>query len=475
LPDIIPSLNHCSTRLKNTYAKQSKTHEINLIEYKQGLKYINSKYIEHTVHKACTRCNDRVMQLEKEISEELLAPLMHHQDFKSIDVFNDAWCSVIVKLEEVFNAVTDMERDLISAEQRRLVMIKAHLTTSFDVVKAVGHWDEAKICRYFDNESEMLNHMSISNFEQFTQLVSKLKLSTSHKLVQWRARWEVEILNWKDHLMERTVAGFDELINSPEYRIPEGIAAMHDAVLKEQQCQDDIILAEYSKIVKNLPYNKDKYNNFSLLIGDILGHKEEIYERFRDNIDIIFRELQDRVDSRFKYLRDFLSKEAGCSHSHFDKNFLLYLPGGERSYDRWVDSNKETKYCKIRDNLQHMAEVHSDMLQYLHSICNMWEHNQSLIKHKERELLEDISTKRSVHQTKLLKLETEIDNYIQKLKYKKSLPGINTLWERVRGKLEALKSKYSEFGTDVRELVAGYPESCLREVGYNLLYLSVVS
>ena len=45
----------------------------------------------------------------------------------------------------------------------------------------------------------------------------------------------------------------------------------------------------------------------------------------------------------------------------------------------WVERYKEIKCCRIKDNLQHMAEVHSDMLQYLHSICNMWENNQVLM------------------------------------------------------------------------------------------------
>lgn len=32
--------------------------------------------------------------------------------------------------------------------------------------------------------------------------------------------------------MERTVAGFDTLINSEEYRVPAGLDAMHEIVLQ---------------------------------------------------------------------------------------------------------------------------------------------------------------------------------------------------------------------------------------------------
>ena len=41
------------------------------------------------------------------------------------------------------------------------------------------------------------------------------------------------------------------------------------------------------------------------------------------------------IPCRFVYLRDFLNKEAGCSEQQFDKNFRDYLPGAEKSYDRW--------------------------------------------------------------------------------------------------------------------------------------------
>ena len=79
-----------------------------------------------------------------------------------------------------------MEKDLINSERKRLVMSKQHLLASFDAVKAVGHWVEAKICSFFDAESQMINRMSINNFEQFTSLASKLKLSISHKMIKWR-------------------------------------------------------------------------------------------------------------------------------------------------------------------------------------------------------------------------------------------------------------------------------------------------
>lgn len=62
---------------------------------------------------------------------------------------------------------------------------------------------------------------------------------------------------------------------------------------QEQQAQDDIILAEYSRIVKNLPYNKDNFNNFSNVIGEILGELIEEFEIpvFLIIISIIFSRL----------------------------------------------------------------------------------------------------------------------------------------------------------------------------------------
>ena len=51
--------------------------------------------------------------------------------------------------------------------------------------------------------------------------------------------------------------------------------------------------------------------------------------------------------------------------------------------------------------------------------------------------------------------------------YPRRIPGITALWDRITVKLESLKAKYSDFGDDVRELLAAYPAVCLREVeGY---------
>lgn len=47
-----------------------------------------------------------------------------------------------------------------------------------------------------------------------------------------------------------------------------------------------------------------------------------------------------------------------------------------------------------------------------------------MIKDKEQDLLNLIGTKRKGHQKKLLKIETEIDNNMQKLKYRNNLAGM---------------------------------------------------
>ena len=101
LPDILPRLDYCSTRLRNAICKQSKGHEINVLDYKHGLKYINTQFIDITIAETCQTLYDRIREVEREITEEIIAPLEHHQDFKSIDVFNEAWEAVVLKLEEV--------------------------------------------------------------------------------------------------------------------------------------------------------------------------------------------------------------------------------------------------------------------------------------------------------------------------------------------------------------------------------------
>lgn len=370
------------------------------------------------------------------------------------------WDDVVAMLQKRSQVIETLHTDLEKAEADRAKQI-AEIFKHYNILfREIAYLSNDAIEVLMDNIMFSSNILLVSNYKNYTKIISQLKIENIVKLRELRGKWEERLATWRDLHITDMKDNFVKFMNTPGIAESPDISNLISLMKKEQGTLSDRRLNKLKSVLDIKPPTcteavvlkwYEEVCDISRLLENMhstsLSHLESIRER-------IVRECEEVADKMLANLKS----EGVCSVEEADELKVMELMP---LVAKWRVTTEELA-TKMDSELNDVAakfnaDIHI-LYQFKSASSRVWTDHQESVRTKYTLLMEKMNVCRVKHDVINQNLETDLDLHMDRMRQDTNEGELLASLEKSLNALKEIAASYDNFQVDMTEVIECYPE-----------------
>ena len=370
------------------------------------------------------------------------------------------WDDVVAMLQKRSQVIETLHTDLEKAEADRAKQI-AEIFKHYNILfREIAFLSNDAIEVLMDSVMFSSNILLVSNYKNYTKIISQLKIENIVKLRERRGKWEERLATWRDLHANNMKDSFVKFMNTPGIAQSPDISNLIALMKKEQStlsdrrlnklkcvlelrpptCTENLVLKWYEEVCDISRLLENMHSNS-------LSHLESIGER-------IVRECEEVADKMLAnlILEGVCSEEEAAELKEMELMPLIHA-WRVRTEELGTQMDRELNDVAAKFN----ADVHI-LYQFKSASSRVWMNHQESVRTKYNLLMEKMNVCRVKHDEINQHLETDLDIYMDRMRQDTNEVELLASLDKSLNALKEIAASYDNFQVDMSEVIKCYPE-----------------